>query len=159
MGAQAINHQDSGPGPSSALPARLRTTAMRKRALITGITGQDGSYLAELLLSKNYSRAPENSPSSIPSPTYQCTKARWAYIKSYLALILSVNTRHTATLFPIIVTFFFAGAVISPSTIAAGTSFKPILKPVGHHSTKLFLLFCFSHCTVAFASLDLMSPR
>lgn len=27
---------------------------MKKRALITGITGQDGSYLAELLLSKNY---------------------------------------------------------------------------------------------------------
>jgi GDPmannose 4,6-dehydratase len=26
----------------------------RKRALITGITGQDGAYLAELLLSKNY---------------------------------------------------------------------------------------------------------
>ncbi len=26
----------------------------RKVALITGITGQDGSYLAELLLSKNY---------------------------------------------------------------------------------------------------------
>jgi GDPmannose 4,6-dehydratase len=26
----------------------------RKRALITGITGQDGSYLAELLLNKNY---------------------------------------------------------------------------------------------------------
>ena len=25
-----------------------------KRALITGITGQDGSYLAELLLSKGY---------------------------------------------------------------------------------------------------------
>ena len=25
-----------------------------KRALITGITGQDGSYLAELLLSKHY---------------------------------------------------------------------------------------------------------
>jgi len=25
-----------------------------KKALITGITGQDGSYLAELLLSKNY---------------------------------------------------------------------------------------------------------
>ncbi len=28
--------------------------AQRKRALITGITGQDGSYLTELLLSKNY---------------------------------------------------------------------------------------------------------
>ena len=27
---------------------------MKKRAFITGITGQDGSYLAELLLEKNY---------------------------------------------------------------------------------------------------------
>ncbi|KAB2673342.1 MAG: NAD-dependent epimerase/dehydratase family protein, partial [Verrucomicrobia bacterium] len=27
---------------------------MGKRALITGITGQDGSYLAELLLEKGY---------------------------------------------------------------------------------------------------------
>ncbi len=27
---------------------------MSKIALITGITGQDGSYLAELLLEKNY---------------------------------------------------------------------------------------------------------
>ena len=27
---------------------------MKKVALITGVTGQDGSYLAELLLSKNY---------------------------------------------------------------------------------------------------------
>src|SRR6185369_15905573 len=30
------------------------TSAPRKRALITGITGQDGSYLAELLLAKGY---------------------------------------------------------------------------------------------------------
>jgi len=29
-------------------------TRLKKRALITGITGQDGSYLAELLLKKNY---------------------------------------------------------------------------------------------------------
>ena len=29
-------------------------TNKRKVALITGITGQDGSYLAELLLSKGY---------------------------------------------------------------------------------------------------------
>ena len=28
--------------------------ALTKRALITGITGQDGSYLAELLLAKGY---------------------------------------------------------------------------------------------------------
>jgi GDPmannose 4,6-dehydratase len=27
---------------------------MKKRALITGITGQDGSYLAEFLLEKDY---------------------------------------------------------------------------------------------------------
>ena len=27
---------------------------MKKKAIITGITGQDGSYLAELLLSKDY---------------------------------------------------------------------------------------------------------
>jgi len=29
-------------------------TLSMKKALITGITGQDGSYLAELLLSKGY---------------------------------------------------------------------------------------------------------
>src|SRR5262245_4410266 len=32
----------------------LSAQAMAKKALITGITGQDGSYLAELLLSKGY---------------------------------------------------------------------------------------------------------
>lgn len=29
---------------------------MTRRALITGITGQDGAYLAELLLAKGYDR-------------------------------------------------------------------------------------------------------
>jgi GDPmannose 4,6-dehydratase len=33
---------------------RVRLVAMTKRALITGITGQDGSHLAELLLDKGY---------------------------------------------------------------------------------------------------------
>jgi GDPmannose 4,6-dehydratase len=32
----------------------MNAFAMRKRALITGITGQDGSYLAELLLEQGY---------------------------------------------------------------------------------------------------------
>lgn len=32
------------------------------------------------------SRASENSPSSMPSPTYQWTKARLAYIKSNSAI-------------------------------------------------------------------------
>src|SRR4051794_3732358 len=35
-------------------PHQRRTKPMVKRALITGITGQDGSYLAELLLGKGY---------------------------------------------------------------------------------------------------------
>ena len=43
------------------------------RALITGITGQDGSYLAELLLSKGYEvhglvrQAPSSDQSASPS--------------------------------------------------------------------------------------------
>ena len=32
----------------------LKIIFMAERALITGITGQDGSYLAELLLEKGY---------------------------------------------------------------------------------------------------------
>lgn len=35
-------------------PLPERNLTMNKRALITGITGQDGSYLAELLLAKGY---------------------------------------------------------------------------------------------------------
>ena len=33
---------------------KQKTDGETKRALLTGITGQDGSYLAELLLSKGY---------------------------------------------------------------------------------------------------------
>jgi GDPmannose 4,6-dehydratase len=39
-----------GPGD----PQRIEWEAMAKRAVITGITGQDGSYLAELLLANGY---------------------------------------------------------------------------------------------------------
>ena len=39
---------------SLARPGPGRKAALLKRALITGITGQDGSYLAELLLEKGY---------------------------------------------------------------------------------------------------------
>ena len=31
-----------------------------KRALITGVTGQDGSYLSELLLEKGYEKSVDN---------------------------------------------------------------------------------------------------
>ena len=36
------------------IPADKPKSISRKKALITGITGQDGSYLAEFLLSKGY---------------------------------------------------------------------------------------------------------
>lgn len=40
--------------PEHAIPSFGSIPDMQKRAFITGITGQDGSYLAELLLSKGY---------------------------------------------------------------------------------------------------------
>jgi GDPmannose 4,6-dehydratase len=40
-----------GSSPHAPVP---RVTGTKKRALITGISGQDGSYLAELLLGKDY---------------------------------------------------------------------------------------------------------
>src|SRR5262249_49667045 len=58
--AQRISHLTT-PVPVRLLNAARLVNAARvdvggrmKRALITGITGQDGSYLAELLLSKGY---------------------------------------------------------------------------------------------------------
>jgi GDPmannose 4,6-dehydratase len=47
---------DAGNEPQKAQKAQQaqKGTKMGKRALITGITGQDGSYLAELLLEKGY---------------------------------------------------------------------------------------------------------
>jgi hypothetical protein len=44
----------SGPEKKRAYQARWREGAMKKKALITGITGQDGSYLAEALLERDY---------------------------------------------------------------------------------------------------------
>lgn len=48
--------KDQGPGTlaKGVLSCHSRRRRMQKKALITGITGQDGSYLAELLLSKGY---------------------------------------------------------------------------------------------------------
>ncbi|GAB4461358.1 MAG: GDP-mannose 4,6-dehydratase [Armatimonadaceae bacterium] len=40
--------------PAEASPAEATASDPKRSALITGITGQDGSYLAELLLSKGY---------------------------------------------------------------------------------------------------------
>ena len=40
--------------PTATAATATTATSERKVALITGITGQDGSYLAELLLDKGY---------------------------------------------------------------------------------------------------------
>ncbi len=45
---------DVGSSPDPRLDYKRALSAMTKTALITGITGQDGSYLAELLLEKGY---------------------------------------------------------------------------------------------------------
>ncbi len=56
-----VNTKESaqeGEMSASNLVAKLSPTILspvRKTALITGITGQDGSYLSELLISKGYS--------------------------------------------------------------------------------------------------------
>lgn len=41
-------------GRRSILPHPKRHTDSEKKAIITGVTGQDGAYLAELLLDKGY---------------------------------------------------------------------------------------------------------
>merc|ERR1712125_130080 len=86
------------------------------------------------------SRASENSPSSIPSPTYQWTKARWEYMRSNLATSLWEKTRETGTLFPIVTTLRGESAMSSSAVSWGGSSLRPILKPVGHQSTKVTLL-------------------
>jgi GDPmannose 4,6-dehydratase len=58
----------------------------KKRALITGINGQDGSYLAELLLEKGYevwgilkrNSVAENQTARIPDETYKHIKLEYA---------------------------------------------------------------------------------
>jgi GDPmannose 4,6-dehydratase len=45
---------DAAAGSESGVAAVTKAGEEVKRALITGITGQDGSYLAELLLEKGY---------------------------------------------------------------------------------------------------------
>src|SRR5690242_17653885 len=44
----------ASPGRAGALSTRFCYPFGMKRALVTGITGQDGSYLAELLVGKGY---------------------------------------------------------------------------------------------------------
>ena len=60
----------------SPLPASLDLQTMTKRAIITGITGQDGSYLAELLLSQGLRRYGRRPPLQCPEPLAHRAPAR-----------------------------------------------------------------------------------
>src|SRR5262249_46959522 len=53
--ADSLSKTGSADPLSHAGPDKIKNLMSAKRALITGITGQDGSYLAELLLQKGYS--------------------------------------------------------------------------------------------------------
>src|ERR1051326_2999276 len=53
-GGHVVDHSTRPAIDLGAAHATMRELMAVKRALITGITGQDGSYLAELLLSKGY---------------------------------------------------------------------------------------------------------
>ncbi|MCX6619985.1 MAG: GDP-mannose 4,6-dehydratase [Acidobacteria bacterium] len=62
---------------------------MKKRALITGVTGQDGSYLTELLLSKNYEVHGMVRRVAIEDPEHRLGRLRG---------VLDKVTLHTASL-------------------------------------------------------------
>jgi GDPmannose 4,6-dehydratase len=49
-----VTATDAPSEQANALSEYVNRSARRKTALVTGITGQDGSYLAELLLAKGY---------------------------------------------------------------------------------------------------------
>lgn len=49
-----------------------------KRALITGVTGQDGSYLTDLLVSKNY------EVHGLVRQSTQFTPDKWGYLKTHI---------------------------------------------------------------------------
>ena len=66
---------------------------MAKRALITGITGQDGSYLAELLLEKGYEVFGVVRRSSAPNSGASST---CSIASSFTPAICSISCRSSA---------------------------------------------------------------
>merc|ERR1719201_528826 len=76
------------------------------------------------------SRASENSPSSIPSPTYQWTKALFEYIRSNLWSIRE-NTSAMAVVLEIMQHALMTLARSPPGTTVGGWELIPHLNPVG----------------------------
>merc|ERR1719231_1348372 len=103
------------------------------------------------------SRASENSPSSMPSPTYQCTKARLAYMRSNL-WSRRENTSAMAVELEIMQTARCTLARSPPGTTVGGWKLIPHLKPVGHQSTNWMVLLVLMVATEALTSLGTTSP-
>merc|ERR1719345_711445 len=103
------------------------------------------------------SRASENSPSSIPSPTYQWTKALLAYIRSNLWSILE-KTSAMAVELEIMQQALMTLARSPPGTTVGGWELIPHLKPVGHQSTNWMVLLVLMVATAALTSLGTTSP-
>merc|ERR1740115_162088 len=91
------------------------------------------------------SRASENSPSSIPSPTYQWTKALLAYIRSNLWSILEKTSAMAVEL------EIMQQALMTLARSPPGT-------PVGHQSTNWMVLLVLMVATAALTSLGTTSP-
>lgn len=101
--------------------------------------------------------ASENSPSSIPSPTYQWTNARFLYIKSNFEFI-RLNPSAIAVELASMQQALFAAAKSPPGTTLGFWLLMPTLKPVGHHSTKLMYLLDLMIEMVSLMSLGMTSP-
>jgi GDPmannose 4,6-dehydratase len=69
---------------------------MPRTALITGITGQDGSYLAELLISKGYEvhgfLRPEEGAGCLPADVYTRLSVHTGLVDSYEEVAAAVET-------------------------------------------------------------------
>ena len=61
---------------------------MKKRALITGINGMDGSHLADLLLEKNYEVYGLERRSSVKNRTNTKTSKYYRYLNEVPTLLL-----------------------------------------------------------------------
>merc|ERR550534_1695852 len=104
------------------------------------------------------SRASENSPSSIPSPTYQWTKARLAYMRSNL-WSRRAQASATAVVLLNMQTARWTLAKSPPGTTVGGWQLIPTLNPVGHQSTNWIVRLVLMVAIAAFTSFGTTSPR
>jgi hypothetical protein len=102
--------------------------------------GEEREDLQSFSRAARSSRASENSPSSIPSPTNQCTNARFEYSKSNLRS-RRLHAVAIAVVFESMHSERETLARSPPGTFAGGSLQMPSLKPVGHQSTNWIVRF------------------